>query len=106
MKSPFSKEKWIDHCSLARRPVVPVNLVMMMLVVHGVYVSVRKYVKGWKEARAIGRMRSFEMLRILVCENTEECGKIQKEQTSSKILRSDVRWSRKIGRTSNGKEAV
>ena len=51
VKSPFSKEKWIDHCSLARRPVVPVNLVVMMLVVHGVYVSVRKYVKGWKEAR-------------------------------------------------------
>ncbi len=23
-------------------------------------------------------MRSFEMLRILVCENTEECGRIRK----------------------------
>lgn len=26
----------------------------------------------------IGRMRSFEMLRILVCENTEEYGRIRK----------------------------
>ena len=33
------------------RAVVPVNLVVMMLVVHGAYIGVRKYVKGWKEAR-------------------------------------------------------
>ena len=33
------------------RVVVPVNLVVMMLVMHGVYVGVRKYVKGWREAR-------------------------------------------------------
>lgn len=33
------------------RAVVPVNLVVMILIVHGVYVGVRKYVKGWKEAR-------------------------------------------------------
>lgn len=33
------------------RAVVPVNLVVMMLIVHGVYVGVRKYVKGWREAR-------------------------------------------------------
>ena len=33
------------------RAVVPVNLVMMMLIVHGVYVGVRKYVNGWKDAR-------------------------------------------------------
>ena len=33
------------------RAVAPVNLVVMMLVVHGVYIGVRKYVKGWREAR-------------------------------------------------------
>ena len=33
------------------RAVVPVNLVVMMLVVHGAYIGVRKYVKGWREAR-------------------------------------------------------
>ena len=33
------------------RAVVPVNLVVMMLIEHGMYVGVRKYVKGWKEAR-------------------------------------------------------
>ena len=33
------------------RVVVPVNLVVMMLMVHGVYVGVRKYVKGWRVAR-------------------------------------------------------
>lgn len=33
------------------RAVVPVNLVVMLLITHGVYVSVRKYVKGWREAR-------------------------------------------------------
>lgn len=33
------------------RAVAPVNLVVMMLIVHGVYVRVRKYVKGWKRAR-------------------------------------------------------
>lgn len=33
------------------RAVAPVNLVVMMLVVHGMYVGVRKYVKGWREAR-------------------------------------------------------
>lgn len=33
------------------RAVVPVNLVVMMLVVHGAYVGVRRYVKGWREAR-------------------------------------------------------
>ena len=33
------------------KAVVPVNLVMMMLIVHGVYVGVRKYVNGWKDAR-------------------------------------------------------
>ena len=35
------------------KAVVPVNLVVMMLVVHGVYVGVRKYVKGWREARGV-----------------------------------------------------
>lgn len=35
------------------RAVVPVNLVVMMLIVHGVYVGVRKYVKGWREARGV-----------------------------------------------------
>lgn len=33
------------------RAVVPVNLVVIMLIVHGVYVGVRWYVKGWREAR-------------------------------------------------------
>lgn len=33
------------------KAVVPVNLVVMMLVVHGAYIGVRKYVKGWREAR-------------------------------------------------------
>lgn len=33
------------------RAVAPVNLVVMMLVVHGVYIGARKYVKGWREAR-------------------------------------------------------
>lgn len=33
------------------KAVVPVNLVVMMLMVHGVYIGVRKYVKGWREAR-------------------------------------------------------
>lgn len=33
------------------KAVMPVNLVVMMLVVHGVYVGVRKYVKGCREAR-------------------------------------------------------
>lgn len=33
------------------RAVVPVNLVVMMLITHGVYIGVRKYVKGWREAR-------------------------------------------------------
>ena len=31
--------------------VVPVNLVVMMLITQGVYIGVRKYVKGWREAR-------------------------------------------------------
>lgn len=33
------------------RAVAPVNLVVVMLIVHGVYVGVRKYVKGLREAR-------------------------------------------------------
>ena len=33
------------------RMVVPVNSAVMMLIVHGVYVGARKYVKGWREAR-------------------------------------------------------
>ena len=33
------------------KAVVPVNLVVLMSIVHGVYVGVRKYVKGWKRAR-------------------------------------------------------
>lgn len=33
------------------RAVVPVNLVVVMLIVHGMYIGVRKYVKGWREAR-------------------------------------------------------
>lgn len=33
------------------RAVVPVNLVVMMFVVHGAYIGVRKYVNGWKDAR-------------------------------------------------------
>ena len=33
------------------RAVVLVNLVVMILIVHGVYIGVRKYVKGWREAR-------------------------------------------------------
>lgn len=33
------------------RGVVPINLVVMILITHGVYVGVRKYVKGWREAR-------------------------------------------------------
>ena len=33
------------------RAVVPVNLVVMMLITQGVYIGVRKYVKGWREAR-------------------------------------------------------
>lgn len=33
------------------RAVVPVNLAVVMLIVRGVYVGVRKYVKGWREAR-------------------------------------------------------
>ena len=33
------------------KAVVPVNLVVLMSIVHGVYVGVRKYVKGWKDAR-------------------------------------------------------
>ena len=33
------------------KAVVPVNLVVMMLMVHSVYLGVRKYVKGWREAR-------------------------------------------------------
>ena len=33
------------------RAVVPVNMVVLMLVAHGVYVGVRKYVKGCREAR-------------------------------------------------------
>ena len=33
------------------KAVVPVNLVVMMLITHGVYVGVRKYVKGWRAAR-------------------------------------------------------
>lgn len=68
------------------RVVAPVNLVVMMLIVHGVYIGVRKYVKGWREARGIGRMRSFEMLRILVCKNQEECGRMNIIVQSLKIL--------------------
>ena len=33
------------------KAVVPANLVVLMLITHGVYVGVRKYVKGWREAR-------------------------------------------------------
>lgn len=33
------------------RMVMPVNLVVMILIAHGVYIGVRKYVKGWKKAR-------------------------------------------------------
>ncbi len=33
------------------KAVVPVNLVVLMSIVHGVDVGVRKYVKGWREAR-------------------------------------------------------
>ena len=33
------------------RGIVPVNLVVMILIVHGVYIGVRKYVKGWRAAR-------------------------------------------------------
>lgn len=33
------------------KAVMPVNLVVMMSIVHGVYIGVRKYVKGWREAR-------------------------------------------------------
>lgn len=41
----------VVHFGEEIRKVVPVNLVVMMLVAHGVYVGVRKYVKGWREAR-------------------------------------------------------
>ena len=41
----------VVHFGEAIKAVVPVNLVVMLLAVHGVYVGVRKYVKGWKEAR-------------------------------------------------------
>ncbi len=33
------------------RGIVPVNLVVVMLIMHGVYIGVRMYVKGWREAR-------------------------------------------------------
>lgn len=33
------------------RTVVPKNLVVMMLIVHGMYIGVRWYAKGWREAR-------------------------------------------------------
>ena len=39
--------------------------------------------KAGEGREGIGRMRSFNMLRILVCESKEECGKIKNIERSS-----------------------